>query len=93
VARTVRTRRHRTAVNNEQLSLFSSDTFVALTPEPPDPNSPCYDCGVPTTPPGRKRDIAGRWEYYVVWPAAWRAGGGGSGYLCIGCLERRLGRR
>jgi hypothetical protein len=54
-----------------------------------DPASPCTDCGVATTP----RD-GGRWEYFMVHDSIWRAAGmKPRGDLCIGCLERRLGRQ
>jgi hypothetical protein len=48
-----------------------------------------------------KRDV-GKWEWYMVKDDVWAAAGmppddetvpvGESGYLCIGCLETRLGR-
>lgn len=34
----------------------------------------------------------GKWEYYMVKPSLWAKAGGGDGYLCIGCLEKRIGR-
>jgi len=50
--------------------------------------SVCVDCGIDTCP--RK----GRWEYYMVHNAVWAEAGmdPDGGYLCIGCLEKRLGR-
>lgn len=43
----------------------------------------CLDCGIDTID-----------EYYSVWDDVWlRANPSGDGMLCIGCLERRLGRR
>jgi hypothetical protein len=49
-----------------------------------DPSSPCLDCGVATMPG----------EYYMVHDFVWQAAGMKSrGILCIGCLERRLGRQ
>jgi hypothetical protein len=58
---------------------------------------PCLDCSIDTVPLGGGR------EYYEVWDVLWhRAGGSGTGqsdngpgglFLCIGCLEKRLGRR
>lgn len=48
---------------------------------------PCRDCGV---------DVSWRGidEYaYVVRDAVWAAAGSPRGYLCVGCIEQRLGRR
>lgn len=58
-------------------------------------DSPCLDCGAHTTPCTGKRGCRhiGRWEHYMVLPEVWAAARMGKGYLCIGCLERRLGRR
>ena len=44
----------------------------------------CADCGVCTFCAG---------EYYVVRHQLWRNHGVGNRMLCIGCLEKRLGRR
>src|SRR5215813_2211105 len=54
----------------------------------------CEDCGMDTTPCTGKRGCRhrGRWEYYMVHDALWRKAKMRSGFLCIGCLERRLGR-
>lgn len=50
---------------------------------------PCADCGTDTDP--LSPDSA---EYYMIHDKLWRkAGMGKLGYLCIGCLEARLGRR
>ena len=50
------------------------------------PAMPCADCGFDTIVV----------EYYMVHDHVWAAAGMGpdedSGFLCIGCLERRLGR-
>lgn len=63
-------------------------------------NAPCKDCGVDTAPITGKgcgderwgrRDALG-WEYYMVHNVLWDAAGGADGFLCIGCLELRLGR-
>ncbi len=67
--------------------------------------APCMDCGTDTAPCTDKRMCHGRrgcrhnagkrWEWYMVWPAVWSLACGhddAPGYLCIGCLERRLGR-
>lgn len=53
--------------------------------------SPCRDCGVDTLPV----HVPYRAEYYMVHNHIWEAAGMfgmDSGYLCIGCLENRLGR-
>jgi len=60
------------------------------------PRKPCLDCGEPTWQP------QGQSEWYMVQDQVWRASGaptrpvivpGEPGfYLCIGCLETRLGR-
>lgn len=60
----------------------------------------CDGCGADTTPCTGRRGCRhkGRWEYYAghdgVWEAArpWTAEGGRVRYLCVACLERRLGR-
>jgi hypothetical protein len=50
----------------------------------------CKDCGTDTTPPEGDR------EDYMVHNELWRAAGmpdeDAGIYLCIGCLEKRLGR-
>ena len=45
----------------------------------------CADCGMFTIWRGRPD------EYYMVAGEVWDAAGMDSGYLCIGCLEDRLG--
>lgn len=68
--------------------------------------SPCADCGKDTTPCLRRRGCRhGRqWEWYMVWPALWELAwrnspartadqfGVSNGFLCIGCLQQRIGR-
>jgi hypothetical protein len=50
----------------------------------------CDDCGVDTTPRPKPK---GRWEWYMVHDAVWRKAKAQSvHYLCVGCLEARLGR-
>jgi hypothetical protein len=65
----------------------------------------CVDCGVETQPknPGATHD----YEQFVVLDEVWQAAGmplgkvdpksfvlkGGGGCLCVGCIERRLGRK
>ncbi len=43
---------------------------------------PCADCGLDTL-----------FEYYMVQDALWEAAGLSRGFLCVGCMESRLGRR
>ena len=45
--------------------------------------APCNDCGKRTLLMG---------EYYMVNDSVWEATNGGSGFLCIGCLETRINR-
>lgn len=55
---------------------------------------PCADCGALTLPPWTPEtaDSYGS-EFYVVLDDIWEAADAPErGYLCIGCLERRLGR-
>jgi len=56
----------------------------------------CVDCGINTSPRTGKRGLRrkGRCESYMVQKAVWEEAGmeRDGGYLCIGCLERRLGR-
>lgn len=58
----------------------------------------CNDCGVDTAPM-RKRKLGrwetGRWEWYSVHSSVWAQAGmePHGGFLCIGCLETRLGRQ
>ena len=56
------------------------------------PGHPCDDCGTDTTPCTGRRGCRhiGRWEYYMVRADLWPTG---ARFLCIGCLERRIGRR
>jgi hypothetical protein len=61
----------------------------------------CLDCGMDTRPgePGSK-GIEGQCEWYSVWDYLWQEAGmqsesetlWSSGFLCVGCLEKRLGR-
>jgi hypothetical protein len=62
----------------------------------------CIDCGADTSPCTGKRGCRhkGKWETYMVRDTVWEAAGMGrgwghgnaSGFLCVGCLEARLGR-
>ena len=47
----------------------------------------CADCGTDTTP------HYGGWEYYMVHNTIWSRAGMKDGFLCIGCLEARIGRK
>jgi hypothetical protein len=53
---------------------------VMIHQRPHDP-MPCSDCGVDYD------------EFYMVHKHIWSAVGVGDGWLCIGCLEQRLGRK
>jgi len=49
----------------------------------------CWDCGRETS--HLKTDFG---EWYMVWDSVWRLADGNSvDFLCIGCLEARLGRK
>jgi hypothetical protein len=63
----------------------------------------CIDCGIDTAPEDdRRRRNARTSEYYMVHHHVWHAAGmpehklgyqgAGPGFLCMGCLEARLGR-
>jgi hypothetical protein len=62
--------------------------------------SPCNDCGTPTTPPNNRINPKQTWEYYMVHNKLWRSvtdptfyfPSEPKKYLCIGCLEIRIGR-
>lgn len=47
---------------------------------------PCHDCGVETSGLGNLNEL------YMLRNEIWKLTGVGEGYLCIGCLETRLGR-
>jgi hypothetical protein len=53
----------------------------------------CYDCGIDTTPCTGKRGCRhkGKWEWYMLTDEAWPMSP--FGYLCIGCVENRIGRQ
>jgi hypothetical protein len=64
----------------------------------------CCDCGMNTMPPGKPKP--GTFEQFVVKDEVWIAAGMmpgkvdpktcvlvGGGFLCVGCIENRLGRR
>ncbi|ESZ68167.1 hypothetical protein X727_23085 [Mesorhizobium sp. L103C119B0] len=65
----------------------------------------CIDCGTDTTPCSGSRGCrhAGRWQWYMVTRSVWRAAGmpkdrvlgydeTDGNFLCIPCLETRIGR-
>lgn len=56
--------------------------------------APCDDCGTHLMP----RDDAGQpvpnaWEWYLLEDGLWESVADGARFLCIGCVERRLGYR
>jgi hypothetical protein len=66
-------------------------------------NTLCIDCGMETQP--REPNHIGKYEQYIVTDEVWQAAGmpkattnpaleliGGGGCLCVGCIEKRLGR-
>lgn len=55
----------------------------------------CLDCRTDVMPFGQYgQRLEGQTEWYMVTEEVWKAanGPGSDGYLCIGCLETRLGR-
>jgi hypothetical protein len=52
----------------------------------PDVSFDCHDCGADTS-------IRGIQEHYMVLEQTWRKVAKRNETLCIGCLEKRLGRR
>lgn len=66
-----------------------TDPRTLETHQPPEPRGSCGHCGLNTTP----RHDDGPWEYYMVHDDIWGTAGAGRGFLCIGCLERNLGRK
>jgi hypothetical protein len=54
----------------------------------------CHDCGVTTAPRFRfDRKMDATWEWYVVRHDVWSEAGMSDGFLCVGCLEKRIRRR
>jgi hypothetical protein len=53
----------------------------------PWPPTPCRDCAIDVIP------MFGGSEWYMVHEEVWQYAGMPPGYLCIGCLEERIGRR
>lgn len=63
-----------------------------------DRNAPCADCGVDTAPCLGVDGCGctggeGKWEWYMVRDGLWERVAAGARFLCVGCLEARLGRR
>jgi len=58
--------------------------------------SACADCGTDTTPyDGDGRPVAGGWEWYMLRQELWDAivtEARPARFLCLGCVEGRLGR-
>ncbi|MDX6587267.1 MAG: hypothetical protein QOI31_1740 [Solirubrobacterales bacterium] len=57
----------------------------------------CDDCGSDVTPYDETgRPVEGGWEWFMVSDEVWETASRGEsapGILCIGCLEKRIGRR
>ena len=53
----------------------------------------CDDCGADLMPCDPDGWPVEGWERYMVNDDVWEAANGGFGWLCIGCLETRLGRQ
>jgi hypothetical protein len=66
------------------------DCYEKYNPAP----VPCNDCGVNTIPATNERGGTpkGCCEYYMVHDELWAKAGMKNGFLCVGCLEQRLGR-
>jgi hypothetical protein len=83
------------------LEAFAAALIAALGMDLEVEPAPCADCGRDTAPelPDAVRLVQppepGSWEWYMVTAEVWAEAGmePDGGYLCIGCLERRLGRR
>jgi hypothetical protein len=71
------------------ISLAASHRLDTLGGIPDKEPSLCEDCGQEVTP-GRPGN--GDWEWYMVHNDVWAKAGMQDGFLCIGCLEQRLGR-
>jgi hypothetical protein len=59
------------------------ESFFERHPEHFAAQLPCHDCGVPTVEIG---------EYFMVTSDIWQTYCSDARYLCIGCVETRLGR-
>ena len=68
-----------------ELALFDGQAFSTTVYGPPDsPDQPCRDCRRPTT----KYPM----EAFMVCSDVWTEAGMSGGFLCVGCIEQRLGR-
>lgn len=84
---------------DEIVAMWEADvadlTFDALVAE--GSPTPCADCKMDVAPNGNDgRPIEGRWEWFMVQDRVWSdacVNGGDARYLCISCLEQRIGRR
>lgn len=89
---------------DDQINLGTS-LPIGISGEIKHMNYICVDCSVDTTPCTGKRRCrhAGKWEHYMVTAEVWRAAGmpaptvrgydeSDGDFLCVGCLEGRLGR-
>ena len=57
-------------------------------------SQPCADCGLPTLPRDKNgHPQKGKCEYFRVPNALWKSVARGADFLCVGCLEQRLGRK
>lgn len=80
------------------ISTGETDDAAELLPKA-ETNSLCVDCGIDTASCSGKRGFRhrGRWEHYMIHDDVWAAAGmgtaSGAGFLCVGCLEQRLGRQ
>ena len=71
--------------------LFALATYDQEPDDEVDPDPPlCVDCGTDTNPTNGQRS-----EFYMVHDEVWAAAGiePNGGCLCVGCLEKRLGRK
>jgi hypothetical protein len=81
-------------VGNFEANLGEGVTFDGLVNE--GHGDRCHDCDTDTQPcDDDGSPLAGAWERYMVKTDVWEAATKteNSQYLCIGCLESRLGRR
>lgn len=76
------------AVSAALILLPGSNAPEPAHPAYDDGTTPCHDCGINTLP----LNYPDRAEYYMVTKTIWEAHGCERGFLCIGCLETRLGR-
>ncbi len=67
---------------------YQPGDWVGWPPGQPAP-ALCEDCSTNCTPLGEDTG----WEWYMVTDEVWAAVRMGDGFLCVGCLEARLGRQ